>query len=143
MDIAKKDIRWKQRFQNFGKTFLLLQKTVEIENPSEAERGGLIQFYKRAFELAWKVMKDYLEELGFSVNSPREAIKQAFQSGVIENGQGWIDALEDRNLTTPPMMKVRRKRLFQPFVPPIIQCYANYMSCWGKRLNNEPWSKRK
>jgi nucleotidyltransferase substrate binding protein (TIGR01987 family) len=53
-----------------------------------------------AFELAWKLMKDYLDELGFAVNSPREAIKQGFQSGILENGQGWIDALEDRNLIT-------------------------------------------
>jgi nucleotidyltransferase substrate binding protein (TIGR01987 family) len=100
MDAGKKDIRWKQRFQNFEKAFLLLKRTLDIKNPSEAEKGGLIQFYEMAFELAWKLMKDYLEELGFTVISPREAIKQAFQSGIIEDGQGWIDALDDRNLTT-------------------------------------------
>lgn len=94
------DIRWKQRFQNYEKSFLLLKRTLEIENPSEAEKGGLIQFYEMAFELAWKLMKDYLFEQGFTVNSPRDAIKQAYQSDVIENGQEWIDALGDRNLTT-------------------------------------------
>ncbi len=100
MATGKKDIRWKQRFQNFEKAFMLLERTLKINNPSEAEKGGLIQFYEMSFELAWKLMKDYLEELGFTVNSPREAVKQAFQSGIIEDGQGWIDALEDRNLTT-------------------------------------------
>lgn len=95
-----KDIRWKQRFQNFEKSFLLLRRTLDIKKPSEAERGGLIQFYEMTFELAWKLLKDYLYEQGFSVNSPREAIKQAYQSEIIENGQDWIDALEDRNLTT-------------------------------------------
>ena len=53
-----------------------------------------------AFELAWKLLKDYLYEQGFNINSPREAIKQAYQSEIIDNGQEWIDALEDRNLTT-------------------------------------------
>ena len=95
-----KDIRWKQRFQNYEKSFLLLKRTLEIENPSEAEKGGLIQFYEMTFELAWKLLKDYLFELGFNVNSPRGAIKQAFQSEIIDNGQEWIDALEDRNLMT-------------------------------------------
>jgi nucleotidyltransferase substrate binding protein (TIGR01987 family) len=95
-----KDIRWKQRFENFEKSFLLLKRTLEIKKPSEAERGGLIQFYEMTFELAWKLLRDYLYEQGFSVNSPREAIKQAFQSEIIEDGQSWIDALEDRNLTT-------------------------------------------
>ena len=96
----EKDTRWKQRFQNYEKSFLLLKRTLEIENPSEAEKGGLIQFYEMAFELAWKLLKDYLYELGFNINSPREAIKQAYQSDIINSGQEWIDALEDRNLTT-------------------------------------------
>lgn len=100
MKREEKDIRWKQRFQNFEKAYLLLERTLNINNPSEAEKGGLIQFYEMAFELAWKLMKDYLEEKGFTLDSPRESIKQAFQSGMIEDGQDWMDALTDRNLTT-------------------------------------------
>lgn len=96
----KKEIRWKQRFVNFEKAFLLLERTVKIEKLSEAERGGLIQFYEVSFELSWKTMKDYLESLGFSTKSPRETIKQAFQTGIINDGHIWIDALDDRNLTT-------------------------------------------
>jgi nucleotidyltransferase substrate binding protein (TIGR01987 family) len=49
-----------------------------IEHPSDAERAGLIQFFEMSFELGWKVLKDYLEEEGFTVESPRDAIKQAF-----------------------------------------------------------------
>jgi hypothetical protein len=30
----------------------------------------------------------------------QSAIKQAFQSGLIDKGHDWIDALEDRNLTS-------------------------------------------
>jgi nucleotidyltransferase substrate binding protein (TIGR01987 family) len=33
------------------------------------------------------------------VKSPREAIKQAFQAGIIEDGHTWMNAFEDRNLT--------------------------------------------
>lgn len=94
------DIRWQQRFQNFEKAFLLLERALTIATPSEVERGGIIQFYEMAFELAWKLMKDYLEQLGYTVNSPRDAIKQAFQVGILDDGQLWMDALSDRNLTT-------------------------------------------
>ena len=97
---ASKDIRWKQRLQNFEKSYQLLENTLQIKSPSEAERAGLIQFFEMTFELAWKMMRDYLNEQGFSVNSPKEAIKQAFQSNLIADGHGWIDALNDRNLTT-------------------------------------------
>ncbi len=52
------------------------------------------------FELAWKVLKDYLESEGYMIKSPRETVKQAFQIGLIENGHVWMDALSNRNLTT-------------------------------------------
>ena len=93
------DIRWKQRFENFEKAYRLLERTLEIPNPSEAERAGLIHFFEMAFELSWKLMRDYLQEQGFVINSPKQAIKQAFQSDLIRDGHTWIDALNDRNLT--------------------------------------------
>ena len=96
----KKVIRWKQRFINFEKSFKLLERTLSIQTPSEAEKGGIIQFYEVCFELSWKTMKDYLESEGFLVKSPKQAIKQAFQIEIIEDGELWLSALDDRNLTT-------------------------------------------
>jgi len=93
------DIRWIQRFSNFERAFLLLQEALKIGHPSIIERAGLIQFFEMTFELSWKLLKDYEEAEGFIVKTPREAIKQAFQSGLISNGHDWIDALQDRNLT--------------------------------------------
>ena len=96
----KKEIRWKQRFTNFEKAFKVLERTVQIKQPNEAEKGGLILFYEVCFELAWKTMKDYLESEGYIVKSPKQAIKQAFQIDLIHNGELWLTALEDRNLTS-------------------------------------------
>lgn len=93
-----KEIRWKQRFENFEKTFRLLERALQIEHPSEVERGGIIQFYEMTFELAWKVLKDYLEAEGLITKSPRETLKTALQLGMIDDGHRWIDAMEDQNL---------------------------------------------
>ncbi len=95
----KKEERWKQRFQNFEKVYNLLSSAVFVENTSELERAGLIQFYELTFELSWKLMKDFLEKEGFIVKLPRQTIKQAFQSEIISDGYVWIDALEGRNKT--------------------------------------------
>ena len=97
--MIEEDIRWIQRFFNFERAFLLLQDSLKTERLSILERAGLIQFFEMTFELAWKLLKDYEETEGFIVKTPREAIKQAFQSGLISNGHDWIDALQDRNLT--------------------------------------------
>jgi len=94
-----KDIRWKQRFKNFEKSYNLLSQYINQPIETELERAGIIQFFEISFELSWKLMKDYLEAQEFSVKSPREAIKQAYQIGLIDDGHVWIDALSDRNLT--------------------------------------------
>lgn len=95
-----KDIRWKQRFENFNKSYILLEKYSKKTNLNELEEAGIIQFFEMTFEIAWKVLKDYLEKDGFMVKSPREAIKQAFQNDLINDGHIWIEALANRNLTT-------------------------------------------
>ena len=95
-----KEIRWKQRFENFDKSYKLLKKYSHKPIVTELERAGIIQFFEMTFELAWKVLKDYLESEGYIVKSPRETVKQAFQIGLIDNGHVWIDALSNRNLIT-------------------------------------------
>jgi len=95
----KEDIRYKQRFENFEKSFVLLKNALDIETPSIVEKAGVIQFFETTFELSWKLMKDYLEYLGYDINSPREAIKKSFSIELINEGDMWLQALIDRNLT--------------------------------------------
>lgn len=95
----KLDIRWHQRLENFIRAYTQLELALKITNPSVVERAGIIQFYEMTFELSWKTLKDYLTEEGYEVNSPRQALKKAFQVEIISNGHLWIAALEDRNLT--------------------------------------------
>lgn len=92
------DVRWKQRFDNFAKSFALLESAVEIKEPTEVERAGMLQFYETTVELAWKTLKDYLLLQQFQVASPRSTIRQAFQSELITDGEVWLKALDDRNL---------------------------------------------
>lgn len=96
-----KDIRWQQRFENFGKAMTLLERAMAIEHPDIIQKAGMIQFFELSFELAWNTLKDYLEEEGFiDLKSPRATIKKAFEIGFIDNGRVWLQLLEDRNLTT-------------------------------------------
>lgn len=96
------DVRWKQRFQNFDKAFKRLTDAIQIirnEPDNVLLQAGLIQTYEFTFELAWKTLKDYLEMEGFTVPSPRATLRQAFQCGYIQQGDVWLKALNDRNLT--------------------------------------------
>ena len=91
-------IRWKQRFQNFEKAIMLLQDAVKKTSLSDLEKAGVIQFYELTFELAWKTVKDYLEEKNVEVKFPRDAIKEGFLYEIINDGEIWLDMLQKRNL---------------------------------------------
>jgi nucleotidyltransferase substrate binding protein (TIGR01987 family) len=98
--MSKQDIRWKQRFHNYSKAMGHLEKALAIESPDMLQKAGTIQFFEMSFELAWNMIKDYLEEQGFvDIKSPRGALKKAFETGIIADGHAWMDLLVDRNLT--------------------------------------------
>ncbi|MDN5301083.1 MAG: hypothetical protein PWQ60_597 [Thermoanaerobacteraceae bacterium] len=91
------DVRWKQRFENFKKAVMQFTEFIEKDELNKFEVQGLIQCFEYTFELAWKTMKDYLEQEGFDVKSPRNVIQTAFQIQLITDGHTWIDALEKRS----------------------------------------------
>ncbi|MCR4315428.1 MAG: nucleotidyltransferase substrate binding protein [Planctomycetes bacterium] len=96
------DIRWKQRFQNFKRAFNLLREPFEkgAENLSVLEKEGVAQRFEYTIELAWKTLKDFLEESGLVIApvTPKNVIKEAYAANLISDGQVWIDMLEIRNL---------------------------------------------
>ncbi|MBE2198921.1 MAG: nucleotidyltransferase substrate binding protein [Anaerolinea sp.] len=97
--MSNQDIRWRQRQQNFNRTLTLLEGALAIPEPDITQRAGIIQFFEMAFELSWKMLKDYLEGQGFTdLNSPRVVLKKAFEVELITNGRDWLQILQDRNL---------------------------------------------
>lgn len=128
-----KDIRWKQRFENFDKSYKLLNKYAKQPITTELERAGIIQFFEMTFELAWKVLKDYLEAQEYLVKSPRETVKQAFQIGLIDNGHVWMDALSNRNLTT----HTYDEELANKMTNEIITMYLPELDKMYKKLSKE------
>ena len=95
------DIRWIQRFNNYTYAVKLLEQVINLKELDIFQQAGMIQFFEMCSELSWKLMKDYLEEQGFNeLKTTREAIKQAFNSGIIKDGHSWMELLSDRNLTS-------------------------------------------
>ena len=129
------DIRWKQRFYQFEKAFALLQSAMAIEHPSIVERAGLIQFFEMTFEIGWKLLKDFLEAEGYVINSPRAAIKQAFQSQLITAGHEWISALDDRNLTThtynEEIAELVERKIRQDYYPLLLSLRQTFVQKTG------------
>lgn len=59
--MSTQDIRWQQPLKNFNKAMLHLEGALKIEQPDMVQKVGIIQLFEMSFELAWKLLKDYLE----------------------------------------------------------------------------------
>ena len=92
-------IRWKQRFDNFERAYGQFVKIIGIGELSDIEKMALIQAFEFTYELAWNTMKDYLEEEGIVLITPKSVLRQAFQSELITNAEVWMETLKKRNNT--------------------------------------------
>jgi nucleotidyltransferase substrate binding protein (TIGR01987 family) len=99
---ARPDIHWKQRFTNLAQAYRLLEEALDrgTANLNQLEREGLTQRFEFTFELAWKTLKDYLDESGMAlpIATPREVIKTAFAANIIDDGPLWLSMLDHRYL---------------------------------------------
>ena len=95
------DIRWKQRLANFRKAFGRLDDAVLLSRQrdlSDLERQGLIQAFEFTHELAWNLMKDWFDYQGnFQISGSRDATREAFRMGLIQDGEAWMEMLRSRN----------------------------------------------
>ena len=98
------DIRWKQRLTNYTRAFQSLTEAVELSQQrglSALEQQGLIQSFEFTHELAWKMLKDYLEYQGVSnIIGSRDASRVAFQNALIQDGEVWMQMIAARNQTS-------------------------------------------
>lgn len=97
------ELRWRQRFSHFNRAYRNFMQIAEydLEKLSNLEKEGFIQRFEYTLELAWKTLKDYLLEQGFDeLASPKNVIRQAFQSEIITDGEVWMEALKRRNLSS-------------------------------------------
>lgn len=69
---------------------------------STVVRDGVIQRFEFTFELAWKSIREYMEDQGAVLENvfPKGVLKTAYASGVIDDGQVWLDMLASRNVTS-------------------------------------------
>lgn len=99
--MKNQEIRWIQRFNNFSKALKQLTKFIEKKDLNELEEQGLIQSFEYTHELAWKTLKDFLEDRGNKeIFGSKDATREAFKLGLIQEGETWMDMIKSRNETT-------------------------------------------
>ena len=90
---------------NFNRALWQLGNAVELiklRELSQLEEQGTIQVFEYTHELAWNLLKDYLEEYGVYTGliGSRDTTREAFKRGLITRGEVWMDMIKSRNLSS-------------------------------------------
>ena len=95
------DVRWQQRFASYKKALAQLKDAVTLSKQrplSQLEKQGVIQVFEFTHELAWNVLKDFLQDQGNqNIKGSKDATREAFKVALITDGEQWMAMIRSRN----------------------------------------------
>lgn len=83
-------------------------------------------------------MKEYLESenlVGF--NTPKMVVKEIYKIGLIDNGETWLDMLNDRNLTSYTYDEETAKQIYLNIVNEYLPELKQFVTSMKERVDNE------
>ncbi len=124
----------RRRIEKFGGALAALGRVIELarQRPlTEAERGGLIQFFELSWDVGWKVLRDALADQGvvLDVVAPLPVIREAFSVNLIKDGDGWVLASKARNILShsydEDMVSREVDRIIDYYYPLMLQTFTD------------------
>lgn len=126
--------RWQLRVVYYQRALGQLGAAVRLAGTrplSDLERQDLIQAFEFTHELAWKVMQDYClwqEQSGLA--GSRDANRAAFQAGLIQDGEIWMDMIRSRNLTSHTYNQDTEEAMAELILKddwPLLEAFGNHI----------------
>lgn len=130
--------RFEERRREFSNAVQRLKEALE-EKETDIVIDGVLHRFEFTFELAWKTMKDYLEYVGVieKTGSPREIIKSAFEYGMIEDGEFWINMMLARNSLSHLYDEEKSREVYKN----IKNIYFELLNKLKNKFNEKLWYK--
>jgi nucleotidyltransferase substrate binding protein (TIGR01987 family) len=115
--MANHETNLEKTIKNYRKAFKKLDEAVQrTQNKADIIRSeqfeedrllkdvikdAVIHRFEYTHKLACNVMKDFLEDAkNNNIYGPKDATREAFSAGLIENGDAWMDMIGSRNKTS-------------------------------------------
>ncbi|WP_100011804.1 nucleotidyltransferase substrate binding protein [Lentibacillus sediminis] len=111
-----------------------LDEATKIQLDYDIIYDAVIKRFEFTYELSWKLMKRYLQYTGISeLKSPRATIREAYAYGLIDDGEQWIDMMEDRNKTSHLYDEEEARLIYEK----VKNTYSHLLSNLGSTLEEE------
>ncbi len=101
-----------RHFENFKKAVSNLEYAI-LNAKDDLSIDGAIKRFELTYEISWKLIKSYLEELGIFCRSPRECFKYAYQNDLIDNDYVWEEMIDDRNILVHTYTSESSREVFE------------------------------
>ena len=133
-------IRLEERFETFSTALTRLKEAIDMykDDKNVVLLDGTIQRFEFTVELAWKTIKEYLEyeKLG-EFNSLRSAVKEAYKINLIEDGEKWLEMLDDRNLTRHTYDENTAKEIYRNIITSYYDVLLKFKEKMIRVIENE------
>ena len=124
-----------ESYETFKKAFSKLKEFIETDNGSEKDKAAIIHAYEYTFELWWKSLQRYLQDFETITEfGPGSTIRNAFQYGLIEDGQDYMDLLKDRNLIAHTYKENIATEIYQRILEKHIFTLEKFIKDFDKRI---------
>lgn len=92
------------KYENFGNAVNRLNEAnvaYKRNSDNDIYQDALIKRFEFTFELAWKTLREFMLDQGYSLEilSPKGVILFAWREGIISNEELWLDMLQSRNMS--------------------------------------------
>jgi nucleotidyltransferase substrate binding protein (TIGR01987 family) len=128
--------RVKRTFLDFEKAFNNLKSAVE-KAVDDLDIDGTIKRFELCYELSWKTIKLYLEDLGIICKSPRDCFKQAKINNLIEDEVTWIEMIETRNQLVHEYSSDFSREIFEKIKSDYVMILEELYKNIKERLEND------
>lgn len=131
------DIRWVQRLKDLEAAHEQLKDAVTLSQQrklSDLEQQGLIQAFEFTHELAWNVMKDYFDFQGGAelITGSRDASREAFNKGLVNDGDAWMEMIKSRNQTSNTYKKKVASEIIEKICSQYFQSIDSFLKTMTK-----------
>lgn len=111
----------KRYFTDYEKALRNLKEGVEIAQ-TDIEIDGAIKRFELCYELVWKLIKEYLADVGIICKSPRDTFREAHRNEIIEDEEIWMEMIEDRNALVHTYEMEKAREIFERIKKEYIIC---------------------
>jgi nucleotidyltransferase substrate binding protein (TIGR01987 family) len=119
-------------FEDFQNSLRRFEEVIQ-EEKSTIVRDSAIKRFEITIDLSWKALKTFLQEhRGIVCRAPKSCVKEAFQQGVIEHDEVWLEMVDLRNEAAHTYKEELAEKLYND-LPKIVERFQSL----EKKLKDE------